>query len=186
MEHSTAIQRNTGLATFFVSGICVISGGVVVSLLQEKYGFAYGMTGTLLSMMSIGNLIAGFLAGILPGKIGMKRTMVILTSGYALGYGVMILSGRLWALLAAFFIVGIAKGSTLNCCTILVGDNSKDRTKGMNIMHGCYAFGALLCPFVIAGALKGGDWLVMAVLALCGLSVWAAFLDVPVKQAGKK
>lgn len=186
MEHSTAIQRNTGLATFFVSGICVISGGVVVSLLQEKYGFAYGMTGTLLSMMSIGNLIAGFLAGILPGKIGMKRTMVILTSGYALGYGVMILSGRLWALLAAFFIVGIAKGSTLNCCTILVGDNSKDRTKGMNIMHGCYAFGALLCPFVIAGALKGGDWLVMAVLALCGLSVWAAFLAVPVKEAGKK
>ena len=31
MEHSTAIQRNTGLATFFVSGICVISGGVVLA-----------------------------------------------------------------------------------------------------------------------------------------------------------
>jgi len=31
---------------------------VVVSLLQERYGFAYGMTGTLLSLMSVGNLLA--------------------------------------------------------------------------------------------------------------------------------
>ena len=30
---------------------------MVVSLLQEQYGFAYGMTGTLLSLMSIGNLL---------------------------------------------------------------------------------------------------------------------------------
>ena len=57
--------RNAGFVTFFFSGICAISSGVVVSLLQEQYGFAYGMTGTLLSLMSIGNLLAGFLAGVL-------------------------------------------------------------------------------------------------------------------------
>ena len=33
--------------------------------MQEQYGFAYGMTGTLLSLMSIGNLLAGLLAGAL-------------------------------------------------------------------------------------------------------------------------
>ena len=137
MENSRRRQRDTGLAVFFVSGICSISSGVVVSILQEKYGFAYGMTGTLLSMMSIGNLLAGFGAGILPGKIGMKKTMALLTGGYALGYGAMALWGQIWLLLAAFFLVGIAKGSVINCCTILVGDNSRDRTKGMNVMHGC-------------------------------------------------
>ncbi len=182
MENSRRRQRDTGLAVFFVSGICSISSGVVVSILQEKYGFAYGMTGTLLSMMSIGNLLAGFGAGILPGKIGMKKTMALLTGGYALGYGAMALWGQIWILLAAFFLVGIAKGSVINCCTILVGDNSRDRTKGMNVMHGCYAFGALLCPFLIAGALKAGDGLVMAALALCGLSVWLAFMAVPVER----
>ena len=36
--------RNAGFVTFFFSGICAISSGVVVSLLQEQYGFAYGMT----------------------------------------------------------------------------------------------------------------------------------------------
>lgn len=187
MEHRSIIQQNTGFAAFFISGICVISGGVVVSLLQEKYGFAYGMTGTLLSMMSIGNLIAGFGAGILPGKIGMKKTMAILTSGYALGYLAMAASGRVSVLMAAFFLVGIAKGGTLNCCTILVGDNSKDRTKGMNIMHSCYAFGALICPFLIALALKGGDWLVMTILAACGALIWLSFVMVPLgKKEGKR
>ena len=85
--------RNAGFLTFFFSGICAISSGVVVSLLQEKYGFAYGMTGTLLSLMSIGNLLAGFLTGVLPGLLGFKPSVLLLTTGYALGYGMMGLSG---------------------------------------------------------------------------------------------
>ena len=72
MEQKNTRLRNVGFITFFFSGICAISSGVVVSLLQEQYGFAYGMTGTLLSLMSIGNLLAGFLIAMLPGKLGMK------------------------------------------------------------------------------------------------------------------
>ena len=48
----------SGFITFFLSGICSISSGIVVSLLQERYGFDYNVTGTLLSIMSIGNLMA--------------------------------------------------------------------------------------------------------------------------------
>ena len=88
MEQQSARLRNTGFLTFFFSGICAISAGVVVSLLQEEYGFAYGMTGTLLSLMSIGNLLAGFLIAMLPGKLGMKPSILLLTIGYALGYAV--------------------------------------------------------------------------------------------------
>ena len=51
MEQQNTRLRNAGFATFFFSGICAISAGVVVSLLQERYGFAYGMTGTLLSLI---------------------------------------------------------------------------------------------------------------------------------------
>ena len=58
MEKEQIFQRNAGFFAFFLSGICAISSGVVVSILQEIYGFAYGMTGTLLSLMSIGNLLA--------------------------------------------------------------------------------------------------------------------------------
>ena len=114
------------------------------------------MTGTLLSLMSIGNLIAGFLVGVLPGALGMKRSVLLLTIGYAVGYSLMGLTGAVvgagsWR----FFLVGIAKGSVMNTCTILVSDNSANRTRGMNLMHSCYACGALLCPFLIAAAAKG-------------------------------
>ena len=93
MEKEQIFQRNAGFFAFFLSGICAISSGVVVSILQEIYGFAYGMTGTLLSLMSIGNLLAGFASGMLPAKIGTKKTVVLLTAGYGAGYMIMGFSG---------------------------------------------------------------------------------------------
>lgn len=186
MNTKQTLQRNSGLLAFFLSGIGAISSGVVVSLLQETYGFAYGITGALLSLMSIGNLLAGFAAGILPGKIGIKRTAAFLTIGYAAGYLLMGLSGSVVLLLSAFLLVGIAKGSTINICTILVGNSSVNRTKGMNIMHSCYAFGALLCPFLIAAALKGGKNLPMLVLAACGILLWLTFLAAPMEAQNEQ
>ena len=177
--------RNAGFLTFFFSGICAISSGVVVSLLQEKYGFAYGMTGTLLSLMSIGNLLAGFLTGVLPGVLGLKPSVLLLTTGYALGYGMMGLSGAELVLSLSFFLVGIAKGSAINACTILVSDNSADRTRGMNLMHSCYACGALLCPFLIAAAGRVSTGLALLVLAALGIVLWLVYLTTPMGGQGK-
>ena len=187
MEHNARL-RNTGFATFFFSGICAISSGVVVSLLQEQYGFAYGMTGTLLSLMSIGNLLAGLLIGVLPGVLGMKPSVLLLTAGYAAGYAIMGLTGAETLLAAAFFLVGIAKGSVINTCTILVSDHSADRTRGMNLMHSCYACGALLCPVLIAAAAKASTKLAVLLLAVLGGVLWLVYLTTPFggkAQSGK-
>ena len=178
--------RNAGFLTFFFSGICTISSGVVVSLLQEKYGFAYGMTGTLRSLMSIGNLLAGFLTGVLPGVLGFKPSVLLLTTGYALGYGMMGLSGAELLLSVSFFLVGIAKGSAMNACTILVSDNSADRTRGMNLMHSCYACGALLCPFLIAAAARVSTELAVFLLAAMGLVLWLVYVFTPLRGGKSK
>lgn len=179
--------RNVGFAAFFLSGICAISSGVVVSLLQQRYGLAYGVSGSLISVMSVGNLVAGFLAGLLPGRLGLKVTTLILGTGYALGYALMGLSGQVWLLTAAFALVGLAKGGTINACTILVGDNVPDRTRGMNAMHSCYACGALLCPFVAAGASAalGADGPTI-VLAVLGVGLWLAFAAAPASLTGRR
>ena len=186
MEQQSARLRNTGFLTFFFSGICAISAGVVVSLLQERYGFAYGMTGTLLSLMSIGNLIAGFLVGVLPGALGMKRSVLLLTIGYAVGYSLMGLTGAVAVLALAFFLVGIAKGSVMNTCTILVSDNSANRTRGMNLMHSCYACGALLCPFLIAAAARVSTALAVFLLAVLGLMLWLVYGFTPLGGGSQK
>ena len=186
MEQRNTRLRNAGFVTFFFSGICTISSGVVVSLLQEEYGFAYGMTGTLLSLLSIGNLLAGLLAGALVGKMGMKPSVLLLTIGYAVGYAVMGLTGAVVLLAAAFFVVGIAKGSVINTCTILVSDHSADRTRGMNLMHSCYACGALLCPFLIAAAARVSTELAVFLLAAVGLVLWLVYVFTPLRGGKSK
>ena len=181
MEQQSARLRNTGFLTFFFSGICAISAGVVVSLLQERYGFAYGMTGTLLSLMSVGNLLAGLLIGMLPSVLGMKPSVLLLTIGYAVGFVIMGLTGVEILLAAAFFVVGIAKGSVINTCTILVSDHSADRTRGMNLMHSCYACGALLCPFLIAAAARVSTALAVFLLAALGVVLWLVYWKTPME-----
>ena len=185
MEQYSTKQRNAGFYAFFISGICAISSGIIVSLLQEQMGFSYGMTGTLLSLMNIGNLIAGFATGALPGRIGMKRTVVILTAGYGIGYLMMAVSGWAGLLLAAFFLAGVGKGSTINTCTILVGNNCANRTKGMNLMHSFYALGARLCPFIIAAAGVVSGRLPMLILGVLGATLWLAFVMTPMEAKGK-
>ncbi len=175
-------QRSAGFLAFFLSGICAISSGVVVSMLQERYGFAYRMTGTLLSLMNVGNLLAGFLAGTLPGRLGMKRTVVLLTCGYGIGYFLMAVTGWPGLLALAFFAVGIGKGSTINTCTILVGNHSSDRTRGMNLMHSCYALGALLCPFLIGISAAEGTAFPLALLGGLGILLWLTFFCTPMEE----
>lgn len=169
--------RNTGFLAFFFSGICAISSGIIVSILQEKYGLSFGVTGNLVSMMSVGNMLAAFLSGFLPGKIGMRNTVLILGSGYFLGYLLMTFTGVAGILLVAFLMAGLAKGCALNNCTVLVGNNTENRTKDMSLMHASYAFGALLCPFLAAVMLKGGINFPMIGVALAGLAMWITFLS---------
>ena len=113
--------------------------------------------------------------GMLPSALGMKRSVLLLTIGYAVGYAVMGLTGAVALLAVAFFLEGIAKGSVINTCTILVSDHSADRTRGMNLMHSCYACGALLCPFLIAAAAAVSTELAVFLLAAVGLVLWLVY-----------
>lgn len=174
MERNKRLSR-LGTLAFFFSGICAISSGVVVSILQEQYGFSYGTTGTLISLMSIGNLVASFAAGVLPSKIGARNTVLILCSGYTIGYLAMGSCGAIPVLAAAFALLGLAKGCALNNCTVLVGNHSADRTRGLNLMHAGYACGALLCPLLIMAALQIHSKAPTVMLALFGASVWGVF-----------
>ena len=190
MNHTTdwgRRWRNTGYITFFLSGICAISSGIIVSILQGRSEFDYGMTGTMLGLMSIGNMAASFAAGILAAE---NRSEEYSTSSLQrLFPGVLSDGGDRNAgdvLMAAFLLVGFAKGGALNNCTILVKDNSADRTRSMNILHACYACGALLCPFLAASLLGINDTLPMVGVAVTGLLLWMIFLTAGLPGAVKE
>lgn len=167
---------NAGMAGFFLSGVCAISAGIIVSLLRDRYQFNFSLSGTLISIMSIGNMVSLLVAGVLPDRIGEKATTLILTAGYFLGYGIAALTGNPVLLAAAFLLAGIAKGCAANKCTILVGSNTDEKSRGLNLMNAWFALGALLCPFLIS-ALQGIDpSMPMISVSLAGLCLWFVFL----------
>ena len=112
----------------------------------------------------------------------------MLSAGYELGYLWLGISGWMIILVLSFLLIGFAKGSVINMCTILVSNHSQSRAKGMNIMHSCYALGALICPFVIAAATMIGPTIPMLTLSFLGLILWIIFHLTPFekKAAGKK
>ena len=166
---------NSGMAAFFLSGICAISAGVIVSLLRDRYQFSYSFSGTLISAMSIGNVVALLISGILPGMIGERATTLTLTTGYFIGYLVSALTGNPIFLALAFLMAGIAKGCTAGKCTILVGSNTDDRPRALSFMNAWYALGALLCPFLIASLQGVHASMPMFCIALTGLCLWFVF-----------
>lgn len=168
--------RNAGFILFFLSGICAISSGVVVSILRDSYDLSFSSTGTLLSIMSAGNIVASFLAGVLPAKIGAKKAVLLLTIGYFLGYLLCAFTGIFSLLAIAFLIIGLAKGSAITNCNVLVSTNAIERTRAMNVLHACYAAGALLCPFLIQAFLGIDAHAPMIGIALAGLLMWFLFL----------
>ena len=101
----------------------------------------------------------------------MRRTVLLLLPGYFVGYGLMSLFGAAGVLMAAFFLVGIAKGNALNTCTVLVGNHAKNRARSVTAMHCFYAAGALLCPFFLS-ALQG----ISPILPVLGVSAAGLFL----------
>ena len=179
MNRQTASAKkhayNSGMAAFFLSGICSISSGVIISILRDHYGFSFSLSGTLVSAMSIGNMLALLVSGILPGMIGERATTLTMAIGYFLGYLISALTGNPVFLLIGFLIAGIAKGCTASKCTILVGNNTDDRPKAMSLMNAWYALGALLCPFLIASLQGIHASMPMYCISLTGLGLWLVF-----------
>ena len=174
MQKQTIQPDICARGTMFFSGACVASGGVLLTILQERYGFDYQWGGTLLAALSVGNLISAFLTGMLPTFLGDKCTVLLLSAGYMFGFGLMAVSGNPLWLLTAFFLAGIGKGSTLNASNVLAG-KSKDRTRSLNLIHAAYAVGALLSPVFIA-ILSQISWNASIFgFAVCGVLLWLLF-----------
>jgi fucose permease len=174
------------MAGFFLGGICAISAGIIVSILRDRYSLSYSFSGTLVSAMSIGNMLALMISGVLPGKIGEKGTTLILSGGAFFGYLLMAVTGSPVLLLAAFLLAGVSKGCTANKCTLLVSNNTDDKQKALSMLNAWFAFGALLCPFLVSFLQRKSNTLPMLGVSFAGLCLWLLFLwaGLPGKPSG--
>ncbi len=136
---------------FMVSGACSMALGSLIPFLRNTYGLSYDFAGMLVSLQSVGNLVAIGLMGFLPTFIGRRKAVMATAFWMAVAY-LLFTAGWGGAMLlpAACFVMGIAKGGNANFTNTMMSTlPGKKAGIGYNLAHGSYAVGALLSPILI-------------------------------------
>ena len=163
------------LFAFFVSGAASQPLGSFIPFLRETYGFSYDLSGVLLSCQSVGNLISVLIAGFLPLWLGRRRAILLTAVWMTVAYLIFAAGlGSAPLLVAAFLMTGVARGGNSNFANTMISTLPGEKAaRGYNLLHGCFAIGALLSPLLLVfctAQWPQGGWRIMAA-GLCLLCV---------------
>ena len=180
------------LFAFFASAACAQPLGSFMPFLRSSYGLSYDFSGVLLSCQSMGNLAAVLLAGILPAYLGRRRAVLSAAVWMFAAYLIFVSGAGTPALLvAACLMTGIARGGNSNFANTMVSTLPGSRAaSGFNLLHGCFAVGALLSPLLLvlcARIWPEYGWRVMAglLLLLCAVQL-TVYARMPIPQVEEK
>ena len=160
---------NAVFYVFFVNGIFAMIMGSLLPMISLEYNLSDTLSGSLISAHSVGNLISGFVAGVLPMYLGRKRSIVFLSSFVTLGFTLMIFTGSPLLLLLAFLFTGISRGSVSNFNNTMVNEVSNSSPSALSFLHSVFAVGAILAPILamVSTKILGNDgWRLSAVIII--------------------
>lgn len=183
------LLRNT-LFVFFVSGAASQPLGSFIPFLRETYGFSYDLSGILLSCQSIGNLLSVLAAGFLPVWLGRRKGILVTAVWMAAAYLIFASGiGTPALLIAACLMTGVARGGNSNFSNTMISTLPGEKaTRGYNLLHGCFAVGALLSPLLLifcAGRWPETGWRITAgLLGLLCLTQVAVYAKMPLPAEG--
>ena len=148
MEPSRRRLLLTCFYAFFCSGMVALMLGSAMPDLKRSWGLSDSFSGVLLSAHSIGNLVAGFVSGMVPFWLGRRRSIMLLASLAYLGMAVMAVTGVPGLLFTAFVLTGFGRGSVTNFNNHTVNVLTDGNPTASNILHACFAVGAIAAPMV--------------------------------------
>ena len=134
---------------FAVNGLYSMILGSLLPLISGEYGLSDTISGALLSAHQVGNLIAGFIAGVLPIYLGRKKSIIFLCNFVVLGFLIMIFTGNPVLLILGFLFTGLSRGSISNFNNTVVNEVSDSSPAALNFLHSVFAVGALSAPFLV-------------------------------------
>ena len=129
-------------------GLVLIMLGSILPEMKSDYALSYQVGGALLSVQSVGYVLAGLLAGYLPFVLGIKISFILIQLSVTLGFVMLLVSGNPVWLLAAMFLIGIGKGGITNYNNLLMNIYSEGKAGPLNILHACFAAGAVIAPLI--------------------------------------
>ncbi len=177
---------------FLVSGACSQSLGPLIPFFRESFGFGYSLSGTLLSLNSIGNLAAVLLAGVLPAYLGRRKSILITSIWMFISYFIFSISNAPSELIIiSCFLAGIAKGGVSTFSNTMVSTLNGDlAAKGYNRSHGSYSFGALISPLLLffgASFIADFNWrYITGILCFLALTQFVLYTKMELPQENTK
>ncbi|MDY0289439.1 MAG: MFS transporter [Sphaerochaeta sp.] len=151
---------NTVYFAFFVSGMMNTLIGTILPFMKAEYNMSYVLSGAVISAHQIGNFFALLISGFLPFLIGRKKSTVMLSLGFVIGFLLMTLTGNPLFLLFAFLLTGVGRGTMSNITNVVMSDISENKTASLNLLHASFAVGAFLAPFlaILTTSVFGVHW----------------------------
>ena len=101
---------------------------------QGELGLTTQQTELVVTAIVYGEVVGAIIAGVVTNKIGRKKSMILLTVGYAV-FGILsALSVDMWTLFAARFFLGVAVGISLIAVPVFVAESVPARVRGATLV----------------------------------------------------
>ena len=143
---------------FFCNGTLALMMGSVMPDLKVAYNLSDTTSGLFISAHSAGNLIAGLISGLIPLWLGQKRSIFVLSGLAFVGYLMTMIAGWPAWLFLAFLLIGFGRGSVSNFDNRMVNQLSGGSPAAANLLHSCFAVGAILTPLVFLALRNAFSW----------------------------
>ena len=170
---------------FIMNGMLALSIGSLLPFIRDERGLDYAFCGMIVSLHSVGNLIASFAAGMLPIAIGKKKSILFFNAFFAISYILIIMGGNKWFLALAFFLTGLARGATSNFCNTAINGLAPGSVGLINGLHAMFSIGAFLFPILLTALTntKTENWVYAAYFMLVmGILSWILYFVHPIDQ----
>jgi fucose permease len=168
------------IAIFIALGLPDGMLGAVWPAMRADLGLPIDALGVLLMGSSAGFLASSVLSGMVVGRLGVRRAVLVAAASTLAG-SLAIASGSLLLLLAAGAVVLGACAGVLDPC-LSAAASVQNRHRLVNLLHGGYGFGAALAPLLVTAAIAAGTWraaYAALVLLECAITAWWATATAP-------
>lgn len=168
---------------FIMNGMLALSIGSLLPFIRDERGLDYAFCGMIVSLHSVGNLVASFVAGMLPIAIGKKKSILFFNAFFAFSYVLIIMGGNKWFLALAFFLTGLARGATSNFCNTAINGLAPGAAGLINGLHAMFAIGAFTFPILLTVLtnMSVSNWIYAAYFMLAmGILSWILYFIHPV------
>lgn len=177
-------QLFTSYFVFACNGMLALSIGSLMPFIADARNLSYEVCGLLVSLHSVGNFLSSFLVGAFAEKIGRKRSILIFNAFFALSYLIILLSGNIPLLVAAFVMTGLARGATSNFGNTVVNNLAPGKAGVLNGLHAMFSVGAFLFPVLLMMITRTNpeNWIYASLFMLIvGLLSWTVYFFIPME-----